>query len=96
MTDRRLAALLMADVAGYSLMVGDDEAGALASVKALKNEIIEPALAKFAGRPVKTMGDRFLVEFGSAVKAAELRSAYNSNWLNGGRPATISSQLHFA
>ena len=61
----------MADVVGYSRLISIDEAGALAAVRALKDEIIDSALANHKGRLVKTMGDGFLIEFGSAVKAVE-------------------------
>ena len=71
MTNRRLAALLMADVAGYSRIVGTDELGSIAAVRKLRDEVIAPAIASHNGRLVKTMGDGFLIEFGSAVKAVE-------------------------
>jgi TolB-like protein len=66
---RRLAAILVADVVGYSKLIGSDEAGTLAQLHALRGEIIEPQLAKHAGRLFKAVGDGFLVEFASAVQA---------------------------
>src|SRR5579864_8501861 len=66
---RRLAAILAADVAGYSRMMGADEEGTLAALKAIRREIIEPKIAEHQGRIVKTTGDGALVEFGSAVDA---------------------------
>jgi adenylate cyclase len=69
MTERRLAAILVADVVGYSKLIGADEAGTLAQLQALRAEIIEPQLAKHAGRLFKAMGDGFLIEFASAVQA---------------------------
>ena len=66
---RRLAAILVADVVGYSKLVGKDEAGTLTQLRALQTEIIEPAIAKHAGRLFKAVGDGFLVEFASAVQA---------------------------
>jgi adenylate cyclase len=69
MTERRLAAILVADVVGYSTLVGRDEAGTLAKLAALKRELIEPAIAKHSGRLFKAVGDGFLVEFASAVQA---------------------------
>jgi adenylate cyclase len=66
---RRLAAILVADVVGYSKLVGRDEAGTLAKLAALKRELIEPAIAKHSGRLFKAVGDGFLVEFASAVQA---------------------------
>ena len=69
-TTRRLAAILAADVVGYSRLVGADEAGALASLGVLRRGIIEPNVAQHSGRLFKVMGDGFLVEFASAVQAA--------------------------
>src|SRR3974390_282750 len=66
---RRLAAVLAADVAGYSRLMGADEAGTRAALKALRREIVDPALAAHKGRIVKTTGDGMLVEFASAVDA---------------------------
>ena len=69
MTDRRLAAILVADVVAYSKLIGSDEAGTLAQLGTLCTGIIEPQLAKHAGRLFKSVGDGFLVEFASAVQA---------------------------
>jgi len=66
---RRLAAILVADVVGYSKLVGADEAGTLAKLQTLRSEIIEPAIARHSGRLFKAVGDGFLVEFASAVEA---------------------------
>ena len=68
--ERRLAAILAADVAGFSRLMGADEEGTLATLKALRNELIDPKIAEHHGRIVKTTGDGALVEFGSAVDAA--------------------------
>jgi TolB-like protein len=67
--DRRLAAILAADVAGYSRLMGVDEEGTLAALKAHRRELIEPKIAEHRGRIVKTTGDGALVEFASAVDA---------------------------
>ena len=67
--DRRLAAILAADVAGYSRLMGADEEGTLAALKAYRRELIDPKIAEHHGRMVKTTGDGALVEFGSAVDA---------------------------
>src|SRR5438270_10829869 len=69
-TTRRLAAILAADVVGYSRLVGADEAGALASLGVLRRGIIERNVARHSGRVVKIMGDGFLAEFARAVQAA--------------------------
>ena len=66
---RRLAAILSADVVGYSRLMGIDEAGTLARLKALQRDLIDPNIAAHSGRIVKLMGDGVLVEFGSAVDA---------------------------
>lgn len=68
-TDRRLAAILAADVAGYSLQMGLDEEGTLARLKAVRKALIDPALAGHRGRIFKTTGDGILVEFASAIDA---------------------------
>jgi len=67
--ERRLAAILAADVAGYSRLMGADEVGTLAALKAHRREIVDPAIAAHRGRIVKTTGDGILVEFASAVDA---------------------------
>jgi adenylate cyclase len=69
MTVRRLAAILAADVVGYSRLVGADETDALARLSSLRRDIIEPGIAKHSGRLFKVMGDGFLAEFASAVQA---------------------------
>jgi class 3 adenylate cyclase len=69
MTTRRLAAILAADVVGYSAMVGADEPVTLARVRALRADVIEPLAATHEGRLFKTTGDGFFVEFASAVQA---------------------------
>jgi adenylate cyclase len=66
---RRLAAILSADVVGYSRLMGLDEAGTLSRLNALRRELIDPAIAAHAGRIVKLMGDGALVEFASVVDA---------------------------
>src|SRR5215831_9497166 len=66
---RRLAAILAADVAGYSRLMGVDEEGTLAQLKALRRELADPKIKEHHGRIVKTTGDGLLVEFGSVVDA---------------------------
>ncbi len=67
--ERRLAAVLATDVAGYSRLMGADEEGTLARLKAVRKGIVDPAIASHRGRIVKTTGDGMLVEFASAVDA---------------------------
>src|SRR5213080_185632 len=66
---RRLAAILSADVAGYSRLMGADEEGTLDRLKAHRRELVDPKIAEHHGRIVKTTGDGLLVEFASAVDA---------------------------
>jgi class 3 adenylate cyclase len=68
-TTRRLAAILAADVVGYSRLMEQDEAGTLAALKERRKGILEPLVAQHHGRIVKVMGDGVLVEFASAVNA---------------------------
>src|ERR1700759_803029 len=67
--ERRLAAILAADVAGYSRLMGADEEGTLARLKACRKALVDPKISEYRGRIVKTTGDGMLVEFGSAVDA---------------------------
>src|SRR5271157_2479045 len=67
--ERRLAAILAADVAGYSRLVGTDEEGTLERLKVIRRELLDPKIAEHHGRIVKTTGDGLLVEFGSTVDA---------------------------
>ena len=66
---RRLAAILAADVAGYSRLIGADEEGTLNRLRSIREEIIDPKVTEHRGRIVKTTGDGLLVEFTSVVDA---------------------------
>ncbi|WP_426527222.1 adenylate/guanylate cyclase domain-containing protein [Bradyrhizobium sp. McL0615] len=68
--ERRLAAVLAADVAGYSLLMGRNEEGTVSQLKAFRKTLVDPTIAAYRGRIVKTTGDGMLVEFASAVDAA--------------------------
>src|SRR6202142_4442708 len=68
-TNRRLSAILAADVVGYSRMMGADEAGTLTALKRHRESVFDPAVARHKGRVVKLIGDGTLVEFGSVVDA---------------------------
>ena len=95
--NRRLAAILAADVVGYSRLMQEDEAGTLAALKQRRKEILEPTLARHRGRVVKLMGDGVLVEFGSAVAAVQcavelqqaMSAAVSSNDANDQKRKTI-------
>jgi adenylate cyclase len=68
-TARRIAAILAADVTGYSRLVGDDEEGTLARLRALRRELIDPEIVAHRGRIVHVTGDGLLIEFASAIDA---------------------------
>ena len=76
--ERRLAAILVADLVGYSRLIGINEEGTLAGLKSLRTGTIEPLVAEYRGRIVKLMGDGFLVEFKSAVDAVNCAIAWQS------------------
>jgi adenylate cyclase len=86
--ERRLAAILAADVVGYSRLTGLDEEGTLARLRALRRDLIDPAISEHRGRLVKTTGDGLLVEFASVVDAVRcaLRFQQGMAILNTGVP----------
>lgn len=84
---RRLAAILAADVAGYSRLMGADEEGTLAALKALRRELIDAKVTEYQGRIVKTTGDGALVEFASVVDA--VRCALDIQRATAARNASI-------
>lgn len=77
--ERRLAAILAADVVGYSALMEKDEAGTLASLSLCIDEMIKPLVARHKGRIVKFMGDGILAEFGSAIDAIECAIAWQKS-----------------
>ena len=66
---RRLAAILAADVVGYSRLMGVDEIGTVKSIKAHRRELVDSGISEHHGRIVKTTGDGMLVEFASVIDA---------------------------
>jgi adenylate cyclase len=88
--ERKLAAILAADVAGYSRLMGADEEGTLARLKALRAELVDPAIAGHNGRIVKTTGDGLLVEFQSVVNAMRCAIAWQAAMADSG-----DSGIHF-
>src|SRR5689334_11358310 len=86
--ERRLAAILAADVAGYSRLMGEDEAGTLARLRTHRRELIDPQVSKHKGRIVKTAGDGILMEFPSVVEAVACAIAVQQGMTkrNGGTP----------
>ena len=75
MTTRRLAAILAADVVGFSALMGQDEEGTLDRIKQLRREVVEPKVREHHGRVFKTTGDGLLVEFASPVEAVRCTAA---------------------
>jgi adenylate cyclase len=73
--ERRLAAILAADVVGYSRLIEQDETATLAALRTLRQEVIDPLLAEHRGRIVKLMGDGLIAEFGSVVSAVACAAA---------------------
>ena len=81
--ERRLAAILAADLVGFAGLIEADEAGTLARLKACETDIIDPLIAGHAGRVVKRMGDGYLVEFASVVKALDCAAAWQAAMADG-------------
>ena len=86
--ERRLAAILAADVAGYSRLIKADEEGTLSRLKALRAEVINPKIAGHHGRIVKTTGDGLLVEFASVIDAVRCAVAVQQAMAESNAPLT--------
>jgi class 3 adenylate cyclase len=80
---RRLAAILFADVVGYSRLTGQDEVGTWHRLQSVLRDVVQPHLKAHAGRIVSIKGDGILVEFASAVEALLARSRYSKPWRGG-------------
>ena len=93
--ERRLAAILAADVAGYSRLMGEDEAGTLARLNALRRELIDPQVAEHKGRIVKTTGDGILIEFPSVVEAVACALAMQLGMSLHNAPIPANRRLEF-
>ena len=78
--ERRLAAILAADIVGYSRLMDADEVGTLSRLQGLRAEVLDPLIGKHSGRVVKLMGDGFLVEFASVVDAVTCALAAAVLW----------------
>src|SRR5436190_3738167 len=94
---RRLAAILAADVVGYSRLMGSDELATLEMLKAHRRELVDPAIAAHNGRIVKTTGDGMLVEFASAVDAVNCAMAVQTSMSdrNNATAADLSPRIVF-
>ena len=73
--ERRLTAILAADVVGYARLMGVDEAGTLAALKSHRAELLDPKAAQYKGRTIKLIGDGALMEFESVVDAVDAQCA---------------------
>jgi adenylate cyclase len=78
--ERRLAAILCADVVGYSRLMGADEEGTLAVLKSHRRELIDPLIDQHRGRIFKTTGDGMLIEFASVVDAVRCAVVVQQGW----------------
>jgi len=94
-TTRRLAAILAADVAGYSRLIEADEEGTLGRLKALRADIIDPKIAGHKGRIVKTTGDGMLVEFASVVDAVRCASELQVAMAESNAPLPPERRIEF-
>jgi adenylate cyclase len=92
---RRLAAILAADVAGYSRLIGTDEAGTLQAFKTIKAELFDPTIAVHNGRLVKTTGDGFLAEFTSVVDALRCATELQAHMAERNATAPTGRRIDF-
>lgn len=93
--ERRLAAILSADVVGFSRLMQDDEAGTLTRLKSLRKRIVEPRIAEHGGRLVKLMGDGALVEFPSVVDAVQCAVEIQAAMLASNADTTDAQRIEF-
>jgi adenylate cyclase len=93
--ERKLAAILAADVVGYSRLMGEDEAGTLARLKQHRRELIDPGIAEHKGRIVKTTGDGILIEFPSVVEAVACAVAVQRGMAERNAAAPVHQRVVF-
>jgi len=93
--ERRLAAILAADVVGYSRLMGEDEVGTLARLKSCRRELVDPAIEEFHGRIIKLMGDGALVEFASVVDAVQCAAAIQRKMAERNQGMAAAEQIRF-
>src|SRR5262249_51382361 len=94
-TIRRLAAILAADVAGYSRLIGFDEAGTLGRLRTIRAQLIEPAIATHHGRLGEATGDERLVEFGSVVDALQAATEIQAGMADRNAPVPRNERIEF-
>ena len=92
---RRLAAILAADVAGYSRLIGVDEGGTLQALKAIRAELIDPTIAAHNGRLVKTTGDGVLIEFSSVVDALQCATEVQTGMVERNATTPANKRIEF-
>ena len=92
---RRLAAILAADVAGYSRLIGADEEGTLNLLRSIRAEVVDPSIGQYRGRIVKTTGDGLLVEFISVVDALRCASEIQTAMAEGNAKITADKRIEF-
>jgi TolB-like protein/class 3 adenylate cyclase/Tfp pilus assembly protein PilF len=93
--ERQLAAVVAADIAGYSRLMGTDEEGTLAQLKACRRELIDPGIARHRGRIVKTTGDGLLVEFSSPVEAVRWAVEMQQGMIERNADVADDRRIHF-
>src|SRR5215208_3571871 len=93
--ERRLAAILAADIAGYSRLIGSDEEGTLASLRAVRREVIDPSITEYRGRIVKTTGDGILVEFQSVLDALRCAARVQRELAERNQPVAAERRMDF-
>jgi adenylate cyclase len=92
---RRLAAILAADVAGYSRLIGDDEEGTLNLLRSIRAEVVDPSIAQYRGRIVKTTGDGLLGEFASVVDALKCATEIQNAMVKGNAGIAVDKRIEF-
>jgi adenylate cyclase len=92
---RRLAAILAAEVAGYSRLIGADEEGTLNRLKSIRAEVIDPKITEHRGRIVKTTGDGLLVEFSSVVDALRCATEIQKAMAGGNAGIAAEERIEF-
>src|SRR5436189_5495673 len=93
--DRRLAAIMAGDIAGYSRLMGGDEEGTLRQLKEHRKELIDPKITEHRGRIVKTSGDGMLVEFVSVVDAVRCAVDVQRGMIERNAKFPVESRIQF-
>lgn len=93
--ERRLTAILSADVVGYSRLMGEDEDGTLERLKACRRELVDPAVDEFHGRIIKLMGDGALVEFASVVDAVRCAAVIQRKMVGRDQGVSQAQRIQF-